>query len=70
MAKKLKPFTVYAIVEMDVAIDIEASDLTDALKKSEELEETDFCKPLGEYSDSAMKIRGVYDSNIHLTHDR
>jgi putative lipoic acid-binding regulatory protein len=68
MAKKLKTYSIYAIVEMDVMIKIEAENFEDALAKSKQLKETDFVKPLGEYNDGEMDIRGVYDEQIDMLH--
>ena len=70
MAKKLKTYSIYAIVEMDVMIKIEAENFEDALAKSKQLKETDFVKPLGEYNDGEMDIRGVYDEQIDMLHSK
>jgi len=65
---KHNTYTVYAVVEMNVSIKIGADSLKDALEKSRQLKETDFCKPLGEYNNGELEIQGVFDEQVEMKH--
>ena len=66
MAKKLNTYSIYAVVKLDLAIAIQANDLDDALKRSKELEISDFCDIKGDHNDSELQLRGVFDDNINI----
>jgi hypothetical protein len=69
MAKRtMNTYTVYAIVEMNVAVKIEADSLSDAVERSKSLKEYDFVKPLGDFNDGAIEISGVFDEQVDMKH--
>jgi len=49
--KQTKIFTINGVVKMEVSIDIEAEDYTQAFERAKSFTELDFVKPLGDYID-------------------
>ena len=70
MTKKLNTYQVCAVVELEIGITINAESFEDALEKAKKLRETDFVKPLGEYSDGAMEISSVFDEQVRIERNR
>ena len=66
----MNTYTIYAIGEMDVTTKIEADSFTDALERARMLKETDFVKPLGDYNDGEIEIRGVFDEKVRMKHQK
>jgi len=70
MKKTKNTYEVYAIVEMNVSVKIDADSFQDALVKAKELRETDFVKPLGAYIDGEFEVHGIFDSQVQMEHRR
>ena len=62
MAVKLKSFQVWAECRRQVAIEIKAENLEDAVIKSKELEDDDFVTVNGDYVDGDTRVTGVMES--------
>jgi len=59
MSKALKGFTVWGRLNVEVSIEIKATDLDNALVKAKELEIDDFIKWNGDLYDAELEVRGV-----------
>ena len=62
MTTKLKSFQVWAECHRQVALEIKAENLEDAIVKSKELEEDDFVTVNGDYMDESTRVTGVIES--------
>jgi hypothetical protein len=58
---KLKSFSIWAKLNLDVLINIKAESLEDAVEKSKELKELDFVDIKGEFNDGNIKITGAHE---------
>lgn len=57
---KLKTYTVYSKLQLEVSTEINASSLIEAAEKTQELKEKDFVTIKGEYLGGNMNITGVF----------
>lgn len=60
MKNNLKKFTVSAVLNLNVTVDVTARSLEEALQKSKELKDHDFVEILGEYLDGSFEVTGIY----------
>lgn len=58
---KLQTYTVNGELSINVAIQISAKSLADAVEQSSKLTESDFVKMHGDYVDGSMRIVGVWE---------
>lgn len=66
----MKKFTAAGRVTVEVGLEIEAADLTEALEKAKALKLEDFITILGEHNDSsALKIVSVWDQSYIKSDD-
>ena len=64
MAKKrIKTYTVSALIKVWADVPVPAESLEDAVAASKTLSHSDFVKVLGEHVDSDLRIIGVADSD-------
>ncbi len=64
----MNTYSIWAIVEIDATVNIEAESFEDALQRAKSLKETDFVKPLSNYNDGTLKIRGIFDEQVCMNH--
>jgi len=59
--KSLSSFTVFAKLQIEASIVINAESLQDALDKAYSLDEEDFIQFLGEYCNGSIRITGMLE---------
>jgi hypothetical protein len=65
----LNEYTIYGIIEMEIAVKINAASMEEAVRRAKEMKESDFAKPLGEYNDGNINIKGVFDEQVNMEHE-